>query len=207
MKILIAAPIKSGTKYIYRALNDVGIEIGHEKPKKDGLVGYSFIMQDLDKYEIIVQQTRETLKSISSASTYRSFWFEICEPHLNITSDYPKICHECNKLGIKKTDGCSMRPKENYVCHIKVLRTMRYWHAMCQKAEEISSWRYKIEDYYDKQSVRLHLHNLVGAKTTNIAFENKSSSSGYTLLDWDYLKKIDPELTKMIKEKTEMYGY
>ena len=207
MKVLICAPIKSGTKYIYRALNDVGIEIGHEKPKKDGLSGYSFVMQDPDKYEIIVQQTRDPLKSISSAAKYRSFWCEICEPHLGLHSDYPQLCKLCKEHGISQTDGCGMRPKENYVCPTKVLRTMKYWYCMCRDAEKMSSWRYKVEDYYNDTETRKTLHDMLGVKKNKPVFEWAPNNPNYTYLDWDYLEGIDAKLTEMIRDKAKLYGY
>ncbi len=199
--------MKSGTKYIYKALNNVGVKIGHEKPKQDGLIGYSFIMQNPKNYEFIIQQTREPLKSISSAARYGKYWFEICEPHLGLTSEYPILCERCKAHGIRQKDGCGMRHKEDYICKVKILRAMRYWYCMSKKAEALSSWRYKVEDYISDQRVRGQLHRFAGASSNKEPLEWNANPGSYIILNWQILESIDSDLTKMIQDKAIKYGY
>jgi len=213
-QVLICGTMRSGSKYIFKALNHLRprVAVRHEnrKPGYYGITGWTFIKMNPGDFDIIFHQVRDPLKVMSSCSGYPVYFFEDPEGFFPIKYQYPKICDQCLDHGHGVNDGCGHRSGARYLCHIRVLRTMRYWYYMNLAAEKISSWRYHVEDFHNDEGTRKEMYRRLGIPEQQPSPDHLwggENPERYTMLTWDLLRELDEELASKIWDKCHEYGY
>lgn len=199
--IFIVGTGASGTKYISKILNRIGIAVGHERRRKDGLVSWELVI--LSEFErckskwsdepIVLHQVRDPLKTINSLRVThgKDSWEDIYATLNSITADMPLL----------------------YCC-------MHYWYDWNRKAEQMAKWTYRIEDlpsiwelFCDEIgrpdlsekgiSVIANMHEDINSKLKKI----KQMGLVPPRLTWDHLFGVDGILAWKIIMLARWYGY
>jgi hypothetical protein len=129
-RILITGCGRSGTKYASFALQRMGLEVPHERLGRDGISSWTMAVAAESRpygppssevsFQHIFHQVREPLASITSCMTFNNeSWDFICR-HIECPIVAPVL-----------------------------MKAATYWLLWNKKAEEIASWRYRIEDFHD----------------------------------------------------------
>ncbi len=194
--LLVVGCARSGTTYISKVLKASGLQIGHEKMRKDGTsscdlavnpeVGRWKVRMGDFRFDHIFHQVRDPLKVISSVylSEDRHSWHYIMQ-HI------PEI---------------EMRDSHLAKC-------AKYWYYWNLKAEEMSEWTYKIEDL-DAAGKWEEFEKKLGKKIPREAIssvpknENTRQHPLYRRFTWaDIEKELDPQLYQNIRSLAKKYGY
>ena len=181
MKRLILAYPRSATTYTAKMIQAHGLKFGQETrgDQTDGTISY-FKIHYPDKFDVVLHQVRDPLKTISSAVTVLA-----------------KRTH--NEFNILFNIDMADRDKSKLY---QVMQTWLMFNELAEKAE----WRYRIEDIdevYPELCRRLEIQPKKGFPPRN-RFVN---SRPHPMLTWDDLDKEDFALSQRIKEKTRQYGY
>ena len=190
--IIITGCGRSGTTFSSKVLRQMGLEIGHERLKKNGISSWYMVSQkkkvelgpslyDLEKFEkIIIHQVREPLPAISSMlSTGSPSWrFLSYEIPIDIENDS------------------------------KILKAMKYYFYWNKQTENITNIRIKAEEFTLSIEKILKEHNLnYNSGTVNIDKKTKVNTRKHNQLSWQDLTKEDEILAEKIKKLGEEYGY
>jgi hypothetical protein len=158
-----------------------GLKFGHETrgDQTDGAISY-FKIHYLHKFDVILHQVRDPLKTISSAVTVLA---KRTHNEFHILFDMEKADREKSKL-------------------YQVMLTWLILNELAEKAE----WRYKIEDIdevYPELCRRFNMQPKEGFPPLDRCVNTRP----HPMLAWDDLDKEDYALSQRIKEKTKQYGY
>lgn len=194
-KIAIIGCGRSGTKYVSKLFNSIGIKIGHERLEKNGIASWTLVpytnveVWGPSFYKIramgfpIVHQVRNPLKVISSVTTVfsdKKTWDFISE-HIPIDNS-ETIIH----------------------------KAMKYWYYWNLMAEKKAKYTYKVED------IEAHFNDLlrIGKFEVNTDISSifttvstKVNSRKHNEISWNDLQKEDYELSQKIYELSSHYGY
>jgi hypothetical protein len=129
-RVLITGCGRSGTKYASFVLQRLGLEVPHERLGRDGISSWTMAVETESRpygppssavsFQNTFHQVREPLATIASCLTFNDeSWDFICR-HV-----------ECPRLAPV------------------LVRAATYWLLWNEKAEEIATWRYRIEDFDD----------------------------------------------------------
>ena len=182
MRRLILAYPRSATTYTARMICAHGLKFGHETRgnQTDGTISY-FKVHYPHKYDVVLHQVRDPLKTISSAVTVLA-----------------KRTH--NEFNILFDIDMADRDKS------KLYQVMQTWLMLNKLAEERAGWRYRIEDIdevYPELCRRLEMQPQEGFPPQNRLVNTRP----HPMLTWNDLDKEDFALSQRIKEKTRQYGY
>jgi len=128
-RLLITGCGRSGTKYASFALQRLGLDVPHERLGRDGISSWTMAVPAESRpygppssqvsFQHVFHQVREPLATISSCMTFNEeSWDFICR-HV-----------ECPPFAPVLTKAAT------------------YWLLWNEKAEEIATWRYRIEDFH-----------------------------------------------------------
>ena len=182
MKRLILAYPRSATTYTAKMLQTHGLRFGQETrgDQTDGTISY-FKVHYPHKYDVVLHQVRDPLKTISSAVTV-----------------LVKRTH--NEFNILFDIDMADRNKS------KLYQVMQTWLMLTELAEERADWRYRIEDIdevYPELCRRLKIQSKEGFPPQ----DKLVNSRLHPMLTWNDLDKEDFDLSQRIKEKARQYGY
>lgn len=129
-RVLITGCGRSGTKYASFALQRLGLEVPHEQLGRDGISSWTMAVAAESRpygppssgvsFQHIFHQVREPLATIASCMTLNSeSWDFICR-HVECPPFAPAL-----------------------------IMAATYWLLWNKKAEEIATWRYRIEDFHN----------------------------------------------------------
>lgn len=185
---LITGAGRSGSTYITRVLRRCGLDVGHHKLGRDGIV-CGFYCFDVKKYpvkshpvprpefDVLLHQVREPLASIASIQTGRSWKWT--GQFLPIPRDAPVLTKSCYN-----------------------------WLIFNEEAERQALWTYRIEDlkgvWADLQRV------LCFDKDYDSAIFNvplNVNTRQHDSITWQDAKLAAPEIYGDIREAAKRYGY
>lgn len=191
--IVITGCGRSGTTYSSKVLSELGIAIGHERLKKDGISSWFLAskrkqvplgpsLDDLKKYDkLIIHQVRHPLSTISSL-------LALGKPSWKFLSEEIPI---------------------NYAEDSKILRAMKYYYYWNLQAEKIAMVRIKAEEFNDVIIPILKDFKMQINEKKNITLNEttKVNTRKHEILTWADLYQEDEELTYNIKRLSKKYGY
>lgn len=184
---LITGAGRSGTQYIASVLRRCGLDVGHERMGRDGIVS-GFYAVDAAHYpgrnhpaprpqfDVILHQTRHPLRSIASIQTGRSRGW--AQQFVDVERDAPPL---------------------RWACY--------YWLTWTQHAERLALWSYRIEALpsvwvdlqaalcFDAPYVR------VAGVPTNLHARPHSN------VTWGDVQTAAPEICADIRAAARRYGY
>lgn len=183
---LITGAGRSGTKYMARALQRCGLDVGHEQVATDGIVS-SFYCFDAPGYpgkhpaprpqfDLILHQVREPLASIASIQTGRS-WDWTCQ-FLPVSEDAPLLRRACYN-----------------------------WLVFNEEAERQAVLTYRIEAL---ENVWPTLQRLIGFEAPYSAIANLPrtvNARKHSSVTWSNVKQAAPEIHDDIRNAAVRYGY
>jgi len=185
---LITGAGRSGSTYIAKVLQNCGLDVGHHRMGKDGIV-CGFYCFDVDRYPVkshpvprpkfgvILHQVRHPLKSIGSITTGRSWnWSKQFIP---IPDSAPRLTRAC------------------YV-----------WLIFNEEAERQALWTYRIENL---KNVWLDLQRVLIFDTPYWKaikdIPRKVNARKHNTVSWGDVKQAAPEIYQNIRDAAERYGY
>ena len=187
--ILICGCGRSGTKYITQVLRKCGLDVGHEKLGKDGIVSSLWTI-DVDKYppyhiqgpqpefDIILHQVRNPLDTIGSLLTSLPESWEF----------------NCRHTPLKMSDPLPKRAAE-------------YWYYWNLLAEKRAIWTYQVESlHYNWDTFCAYLNLDVSYDLIKDIPRNVNTRK-HQQIDWDWLERATPEHYKDILRLVVRYGY
>lgn len=221
--ILITGCGRSGTRYVSYLIDQLGLDVGHERMGRDGIASwYMAVASDRSPFgpasadylfKIILHQVRHPLAVIPSTLSFKGrSWDYICE-----------------NLGLDP--------------HQEPLRLgLAYWYSWNLRAGELADWRYRIEDIADIFSEFCHrlgvppdpkaldavtpdvntrrygrVYHLVQETCIRTRWLGKAGKMMYQLeqgsagkaskLSWSDLWRLDPVMTRRARELARSYGY
>jgi hypothetical protein len=187
--LLVIGCGRSGTRYTAKALRSVGLNIGHEKLGKHGMVDWHAIAvpSSMDGHDIILHQVREPLAVIASFHTVmRSSWRFIEDHDHRISMSDPLL-----------------------------LRCMKYWLYWNQRCEKAASRTYRVEDI-DKE-LPIILSEMESNKKidwdkirkipTNDHTRDKRQDVEKHVVTWDDMLSTNLDIGNQILRLSDAYGY
>jgi hypothetical protein len=130
LPLLVTGCGRSGTKYIAFALRRIGLDVRHERLGRDGISSWT----------MAVRTERRPYGPPSSACSFNQIFHQTREPL--------QVIQSCLSFTESSWDFIS----ENVPCSRiapLIIRAATYWLLWNEKAEEIATWRYRIEDFPD----------------------------------------------------------
>jgi hypothetical protein len=118
-KLVVVGCPRSGTGYISKVLQSVGLDVGHEVVGRDGTSDWRLTVGALNGYDPILHQVRHPLEVIPSLMTIMPHSWQFMEKHTS--------------LGKRTGDPWFMHPA-------------RIWLAWNKKASAVASFTYRVED-------------------------------------------------------------
>ncbi len=189
-KLCITGCGRSGTKYITKVLNLLGVEVKHEKMGSDGIVsgtmackpkiGFQGPAWPNEGFDTILHQVRNPLSVISSNITARRKGLMWLEQYIPIKDDMP--------------------PLE---------RSAKYWYYWNLIAEELTDKRYRIEDLpqiFDEFCKWTGAKNNIKVLNEIPRNINKRKHAAYTWGDIRYAVG-DEDLYNAMRKMEARYGY
>lgn len=177
-QILVTGVGRSGTQHTAELLNKCGLEIGHEEPKKDGVVSWKHVI--FHKYfDIKVHQVREPQACISSLNTIQEASVMMMEKH----------------IGIDRTKPFLYQAMQIYL----------YWNLLCEGS---TNYTYKVEslpNIWNELSARLEINCDLPSMPTDI--NSLKDRDTYDVVTWDDMKECSVELYDRVRWYAEHVGY
>lgn len=195
-KLLIVSCGGGGTVYISKCLQAGGLNIGHEHIHEDGVVGWPFVQGicDHNGYAIPGEGTvfTHTFHQVRHPLFVIATWLK--NKNMN-TGFWQFIRHFVPE--IRETE----RP---------IVQCAKYWYYWNKKAEAMSEWTYRVEDF---QGVVGEFESRLGIVLDKEAMwnipKNVGSWQGQSCqITWELLQNRLPEnLYRNIQEMAQRYGY
>lgn len=213
--IVVTGCGRSGTSYITRVFQNLGLKVAHEKWGQRGMASWyivagghyeNFLKITHNRKVVVLHQVREPLKVVSSFIRRDGIgWITRMVPEIN-AKDNP---------------------------FIKCAKYWYYWNKMVESKFDVD-FRYKVEDVSVKETgVLKKICELVGVEFTDDAFDkigriptnvhtgyippgvdkkktkiSTSERKAYThIFTWKELKAVDVGLYKKLKVLADIYGY
>lgn len=192
-KVLITGTGRSGTHYTARLLQTLGLDVPHEQIGEHGTASWKHIRsgvfevigknrtQHIDShgFDQIIHQVRHPLKVIASMQTFSlSSW--------SYMAKFIDIDTEASPL----------------------MRGMQAWLRWNEMIEHEADWRFQIEQINNAFPRICEAFNIEPAEIPHLSEKQRDSRKNrYKPLSWANLENIDQGLTKLIMEKTSVYGY
>ena len=136
-KLLITGCARSGTGYIAKLLSFIGLEVGHERLKENGIV--SWYNAEQPDY---IYKNKETLMFSSGFKNYDLTIHQVRHPLKVISS-----MHVTNKT--KWDYIMSVVPEIHPNDHVTI-KCAKYWYYWNKKAEKLGGYLMRIEDIEKK---------------------------------------------------------
>lgn len=201
---------RSGTTYIATLMTQAGIEIGHESIGKQGIAAWQIvgvpdeslpmglnirkrklkgdkieflpIQEILKQATVIFHQVRDPIKVIPSFYTItKPFWSRVVR-HMPIDLQASTL-----------------------------EKAITYWYYNNLKAEEISDYRYKIEDIdTELNQISLRIKQPIDKRVLEVVSRKKNtrqSKDGYKDVTWKDVQQTIPQLYDDIVDLAVKYGY
>ena len=193
MKVLIASAGRSGTRYTSYLLSLYGLDVGHEHLGRDGMIGWNWIQQSPQDFDLVLHQSREPLAAIRSAMTHTNRLFKNCEVHYGP----PPISGEDS--------------------HPKLIPAMWYWLNHNKLAKKTAGYHFKVEHLGEEGYVRnsiLFALGLEKAPHPKVQPPRNLNSRKATLarrnipvLTWQDLTHASENLSLEIQSLAQTLGY
>ncbi|MDY6960013.1 MAG: hypothetical protein SVK08_12760 [Halobacteriota archaeon] len=201
--IIITGCGRSGTLYITKFWKVLGLSIGHEKYKTDGIASW---------YLPIGDRLEQIKAEIGLPNAL--FFHQVRHPLKVISSMFPR---QWTEPIIAEMSDVRDPEKES-----RLLQTMKYWY-WWNVAVEITfpiALRYRIEDIQKRELIE-RLAKLTGTNSkgkvskirqistkTHTTYNQMYRSKGYKhIFTWEELEKENPDMCWLIWKKAESYGY
>jgi hypothetical protein len=183
MKLLILGHPRTGTLYTAIVLRMLGLDIGHEREGKDGMVSGIFGPNiDFGSFDKIIHQIKNPERAIPSITTIKG-------ETLNL---------------IYKTCGRNIVAERGKV-KSRLLLAMLSWDCFTDWADSMTNERYRIEDIKEYWPKLLKVFGYKKKKFPPIP--DNVNHINHKHFNYRGMKKVDKELTEKIKRKAEKYGY
>ena len=175
----IAAAPRSGTQYIAKVFQEVGVDIQHEAFGEAGISAFHTIPHlACRKHGVILHQVRDPLKTIASMQIIDASWGYITY-----------------YTGISRPDGDLLHA------------VMRLWLLLNHSIEKYDHIRYRIEDIDTEWPRLCNILNIPKCSLPDIPRNAHSRAGEFRPLTWHELEFRDRQLTKCIKDTAVRYGY
>ena len=187
---IVAATPRSGTAYASKVFRSAGIDVGHEVYGMDGISSWLHLY-DIDyipwlskpsvaqKYDAILHQVRDPLKSVSSMMTSSKPAVDIMR---SIAGD-PEAKHNKSELSL----------------------IMHFWFAMNEMINGRADYWYRVEDMEESWPKIL---KVIGQKDRPFPLVEKNvNGREHAVLTWKNLRMENRFLHGQMLRKAERYGY
>lgn len=214
-KLLIVACARSGTKYIHKVMQKVGLDIGHEYTGKDGSATHFWAVDPPQCLEFPWESPKDRKAHIGERRSDFEFehkWHQIRDPLKCITSNSLVIPrNEWQWLG----QYIPIPAAKHDTKYLSMLYWL-YWNAMC---EDYADSSYRIEDIDHEWPLLAEMVGLKGvplpavdkqmnrAKRWSKPYVDREAIKKMPDLTWAHLEAIDPILTDAIRAKADRFGY
>tara|TARA_R110000824_G_scaffold18563_3_gene73324 strand:- start:410 stop:1123 length:714 start_codon:yes stop_codon:yes gene_type:complete len=227
-KILITGAPRGATKSTAIFLYELGLDIHHERNKKNGTVSslHTHLHED---YDVVLHQTREPLASIKSLHKLNWISYDFYQDIPEDIYDNDKLL--MNYLPLSEIRLLNSHKPESYVAikrwkdilpKIKdtnlTRQCMKAWLEFNLEAQFIASWTYRVEDLQNKEIFREWLERM-GIPYSDDYFDRytkgRYSKNKINVwngppapdLSWEMLANLDSDLTRRIISCSHNFGY
>jgi hypothetical protein len=185
---LITGSGRSGTKYMATVLRACGLNVGHERLGRDGIVSgfYAFDAPRYPgrrhpaprpKFDTVLHQVREPLATIGSLTTGR---------HWRWSRQFTAL-REKNPPPLRRA------------CYV--------WLAFNQAAERQAVFTYRIEDLRDYWSALQTALNFTAEYEAVAHISHNINTRAHAAITWDDIARVAPEIVDDIITTSRGYGY
>jgi len=195
--VLITGCPRSGTHYIATVLRKLGLDVGHECIRHDGVVDCRATFGWYDNYEFehVFHQVRNPLVVISSLSVQGNLLGAFVPPKILEFIAKEKKIESYRNLTARQAN-------------------MHLWLYSTEMAEEMAEWTYRIESIssafvkicdilgieYNDETIKI-MKSVPPDLTTFVNFQ------GYGPISFDILQRSDEELAEKVKDRAISLGY
>lgn len=183
---------RAGTTFSAQALRSEGINIGHERLRKDGISSWYLVsgernvplgpsMADLDSIpKVVVHQVREPLAAISSIQVLGGPSWRFIANEVSIDADADSI----------------------------LLKSMKYYYYWNRMAEKISDHRVRAE--YFEEDISYVLSTMKRSErlgTLKVSANDRINTRRHTRVTWEEMRREDSVLCLKIQNMAREYRY
>lgn len=193
--ILVTGCGRSGTHYVARVMQAMGLDVGHEAIGKDGCVSWKHIVSgdfvvnkkrvsrttaiNSEGFSTIIHQVRDPLKVISSMQTFGDATLDFMAKSIELDRSAPLI--------------------------YQAMQGYLGWNLLVEKK---AVWRFKIEDFEQIFAEFCSKVGLPGQPLPSLDKKARDSrKKRYRELKWQDLNGYSPDLTEKIMKMATDYGY
>jgi hypothetical protein len=136
LRVLITGCGRSGTKYTSFALQRLGLDVPHERVGRDGISSWTMAITTEKRpfgppssqvsFEQVFHQVRDPIAAIASCTTFNRESWDFISRHMRFPPYAPLF-----------------------------VRAARYWLEWNERAEQVATWRYRVEDLHASALVEI----------------------------------------------------
>lgn len=215
-QICITGCGSSGTKYITKVFNRMGLQVGHEKISIHGMASWYVAVGS--NHERIIYSERDERYNPNHTYNTHPCYDDFFSPPITLH----QVRHPLKTISTlqrMRIYGMYWRYIRKHLPQIKyeeprILQCMKYWLYWNEMAEKLAEWTYLVEELPTKKIFaefcdRIEYPDAFKNRLDilNTSTKEHSKEGFYRPLSWDDLYNQDKDLTERIKEKGREYGY
>jgi len=198
-KLCIVGCTRSGTVYVTRLLQHLGLKVEHEYPGPDGCIGFNFAFDR----RLIVGDATNVARPGRAGLTFDHLWHQVRHPLKAIGSMHT---HNSGTWAMIADGLCWERmPKTVIRC------AARYWIELNRLAEDIADITYQIEDVADGSEVFEEMCRRLEMPAywpnVRLTRNTRAHKRSYRRIEWGDLEREAAGLYPDVRELAVHYGY
>lgn len=207
-KLLALACFRSGTRFVWKALRQAGVKVGHEHVTRDGLVDGFFAVEDVwypgKHWNDDLGYEDESLQR-RSHYTFDQVWHFVRDPRRVVPSLASVQFTPLIWAWLERHTGisCGLYPKE-----LRAMKMWVAWNELIEKNENIDMF-FRVEDIdqrWEEMGSRLGLNPAPITLPRDYGTFEKGPRKNVAL-SFDEMRQIDSHAAESVIKMAERYGY
>jgi hypothetical protein len=222
LRVLVTGCGRSGTRYLSFVLRRLGLDVGHERVGRDGVISWALAVVDDEppwgpsgrdlSFDIVLHQVREPLRVMNSAATFKDESWRFIARHVPCPATAPLPLRAAAywyhwNVAAERNASLTYRIEDlpRALPEICRLLDVAYDPAVLQRVPENVNTRSagRLFHFAEEGSERLRLEMPAWARRTI----TRPSAATPVTFGFDDVRALDAALCDLVVEKARAYGY